>query len=129
MAELMLDHTAQRVDPPPHVLRIPRHEDPPHAREAQHRHPFHARAVASNRSAKSGGTPAVNVHRRPVRVVKVIRRRRRRPRRDGTWTTTSMKPGIRTSWRWEWAQEGGGRTHTVLGPFLVEAGPVGNANG
>jgi hypothetical protein len=114
VAKLVLDHRAQRVDAPPHVLRIPGHEDPPHPGEVQHPRPRHANAVANNAWARSGGTPAVNVHRRPDRVVNVIRRRRRRPRRRGDWTTTSMKPGIRASWAPDDGYEGGRRTDTVL---------------
>jgi hypothetical protein len=112
VAKLVLDHRAQRVDAPPHVLRIPGHEDPPHPGEVQHPRPRHANAVANNAWARSGGTPAVNVHRRPDRVVNVIRRRRRRPRRRGDWTTTSMKPGIRASWAPDDGYEGGRRTDT-----------------
>lgn len=77
MAKFVLDHAHQRIDPPPHILRIARHENPPHPRKAQHRRPRsdprHASTVDNNAAAKSGGTPAVNEQRTPLTVVKLTR--------------------------------------------------------
>jgi hypothetical protein len=97
MAEFMLDHAHQGVDAAAHVLRIPRHEDPLHRRETQHARLRQPNAVVSSALARSGGTPAVNEHRRPLRVRIVNRCRRRRWRRAGGWTRISMKPGMTPS--------------------------------
>ena len=97
VAQFVLDHARQRVDPPPHVLWVASHVDPPHGRETQHGRRRQARAVASRAPAKSGGIPAVNEQRSPLRVVRIRWRRRRRPRRGCGWTTSSMKPGMPTS--------------------------------
>jgi hypothetical protein len=73
MAQLVLDHARQRVDAPPHVLRIARHIDPSNGAEAQHARPRQVMAAASSARASSGGTPLVNVHRRPEGRVKLSR--------------------------------------------------------
>lgn len=83
MAQLVLDHARQRVDATPHVLRVPRHIDPSNRAEAQHARPRQVRAADSSARASSGGTPLVNVHRRPEGRLMLSRCRRRRPRRAG----------------------------------------------
>lgn len=112
VAEFMFDHAHQGVDAPAHVLRIPRHEDPLHRREAQHRRLRQASAVASSAPARSGGMPLENVQRRPLRVVMV--RWRRRPRRAEGWTISSMKPGMPPSYGRQAGGIWGRRTDTIV---------------
>jgi hypothetical protein len=113
LSQLPLHHTRQQVDPPSHILRLPRHENPADGSEGQHDRSRHASTTASNRTAKSAGMPSVNVQRTPLRVVMVRRRGRRRRGREGRTTISTNPVGMPTAYRDQMGEMGERRTDTV----------------
>ena len=124
MPQVVLHHARQQVDTSTHILVLARQENAANRCEVQHRRRRHASAVDRRRPARSAGRPAVNVHRRPLRVV-IVNGRRRRRCRDGRTTSSMKAEGMPSSCQDYWRTRSGCRTDTLHGDFReITRGPL-----